>query len=186
MDKDPEQRPQSAEEVRSLIGERGRSKLGRTFSESYQGSTNTRRAVLASIAVLSLIAAAILFGTGAFCIQRPSTPLNAEFSVHGTQYESLQLAIQQASDGGTIEILGDGPYRVPGYDAGDKSLRIIASPLSRPVFQPVDEFAKRPFLRSTADLQLERIEVHWPLLDAASKPSSGLRTTASSPPTVES
>ncbi len=76
---------------------------------------------------------------------------------------SLAEAIEQATDGATIEIRGDGPFRSPPLSVGAKRLTLRAADGSRPmiIMESPGQPSERPWLQTEADLTLEGLDIRW-------------------------
>ncbi len=80
-------------------------------------------------------------------------------------FQSLAEATHLALDGSVIDIYGNGPFITPAISIEGKRLTIRAARGATPRFVPDMTGDQRPsqFLSSDEDLQLEGIEVIWPI-----------------------
>ena len=161
--KRPDQRPASSTEVRRLL------QTGLAEPEPPSNSVSKKN----SFAMPALIAGllCVLVGIAAWSSSHrgltddaPDSERNHApgFVVAARHYTSLTAALAEAGDGDVIEVFGDGPFRVPGFDLASKRIEIHASEGDAPIFESLQEIPDRPFLRSDSDLTLQRLEIRWP------------------------
>ena len=115
----------------------------------------------------------LLIGLSMFSVKpKPPTfdPPSVGFVVNGPNgtnsiFQSLAEAIHLALDGSVIDVYGNGPFITPAISIEGKRLTIRAALGATPRFLPDMTGDQRPsqFLSSDEDLQLEGIEVIWPI-----------------------
>ncbi len=166
MSKDPAARPQSAAEARAQLEDRSSlqpppvQSAGKRIVASVVG--------IAILIVVLLVGRSLWFGDDRDDSDRKNRPVaGGPFTVSGRKasYLTLASAIDAADDQAVIEVRGDGPFQVQGFDLGDRSLTIRAAPDAHPVFVPdaTNSAADRPFLQTDAHLTLDGIELRWPM-----------------------
>lgn len=170
LEKNAEDRIQSAAEIVELLA--NQTTVATAIRSNKNGSR--RLAVVAALVGAALVGAVgLLIGLSIFSVNpKPPTfdPPKVGFVVNGPNatnsiFQSLAEATQLALDGSVIEIYGNGPFATPALSIEGKRLTIRAALGATPRFVPDMTGDQRPsqFLSSDEDLQLEGIEVIWPI-----------------------
>jgi hypothetical protein len=169
LEKDPEVRLPSA----AIVVERFAAAAPPTIVERAAAATHgdlerprgpNRKRLLATLGLLAVLPLAFLgwrlrpqssrlvASQGAFFVSAQTEPL-----------ATLAEAIEQAVDGATIEIHGDGPFRSPPLSVGAKRLTLRAADGSRPmiIMDSPGQPSERPWLQTDADLTLEGLDIRW-------------------------
>lgn len=164
LKKEPENRIPSALEVVRNFEEQGGIK-----PLPVQSSTSSwLPVVLVSLLVFGGLAAVWLMQ-----LRTDAMPVTSQaaasmgFSVNGssTLLNNLAEAIEVTPDGGIIEVHGDGPFSCNTTRIDNKRLTIRSAVGSHPRMIPEVSGTSgyRQFISTNADLQLEGLEIYWPL-----------------------
>jgi serine/threonine protein kinase len=170
LKKEPENRIPSALEVVRIFDEQG----GIKPLPAQSSTSGWSPVVLASLLVLGGLAAVWLMQ-----LRNDVMPVTSQaaatmgFSVNGssTLLNNLAEAIEATPDGGIIEVHGDGPFSCNTIKIDSKRLTIRSALGSHPRMIPevTGTSGFRQFIATSADLQLEGLEIYWPLVPPSLK-----------------
>lgn len=173
LEKRPERRIQTADELVAALEAGASSRFEKSVSS--RGWLQHRRPLVAAACVaLALAAVAMVVmwrpASPSSSDQRPrpeSASITSPFRVAGRSdgFASLAEAVAAAADGEAIEILDDGPFPTPAVEVKGKRLTIRAAQGSRPRFEPLTSENELPrhFLETDSDLELEQLDIMWPV-----------------------
>lgn len=171
LEKKPENRPQSAQQILTLLdAQMAPAAIGKQ-----------RRTVATSIIA---VVAGVVLAAGWWLtplLTNPSKPdpsteakanekkpetkqvVDAPFLLGELSYPSLQEAIDAAESGNSIRVLGDGPYYVDTVHVLDKELSIVAEEGSHPTLLPLRSSGENSerFLGSNRSLTLRGLNISW-------------------------